>query len=527
VQNKQHQKKKKRRNKSKSSPRSSATNETPSDSSEFTHNEPNNNESKNPNSNTQQSEPTLPPEITHILSTTCHYSILGLPRSASQSEVLKAYRKKCVLTHPDKLPPASAWPEGVCRRSAFDKVAKAYDVLGCERKREMYDRFGHEGQDIENSGTNDFGGGFGNDIFRDLFGASSFGFFGDSFSGRRGNPSGANGNPFRRPPRNKDLRYNLEVTLEDLYKGTTKHVAIQQPNPLQPHFPLRKEVEVTLSPGMSSGNSVRISGVVDSIPNCAPADVVFLISERRHPVYSRRGGDLAMEVKISLAESIGGWRRKIRCLDGRELIIGPPKGRLIERSVTSASESDGVNNTAVEKEYIQLPSTIIQSGDVHVLKGKGMPQRHGHGQYGDLYIQFVVEMPGSADTGKVNSNNLTDEEKLELGRLLHKLEGIEDPTIIIESNSTEHGVNYLEPASASDFGRNTEEAIQDEHLQHEEDLHSNDLNDFFQRAFHGRGASSFGGFNNGGFHYFSSSGRGFGYGQQGGDDEHKVECNQM
>ena len=181
-----------------------------------------------------ETESVLPAEIQHILSQSCHYSVLGLPKSASQTDILKAYRKKCVLTHPDKLP-----KHVEDRRGAFDKVSNAYDVLSCEKKRAMYDKFGHADEnEMYNMGG--MGTMFGQDVFKDFFGGSAF--FTESFSRRQTGQGGSN--PFRRPPRNKDLRYNLEVTLEDLYKGTTKHVAIQQPNPLQPHLPLRKELEV-------------------------------------------------------------------------------------------------------------------------------------------------------------------------------------------------------------------------------------------------------------------------------------------
>ena len=505
VHNKHHKKKKKRSKAEKRETNySDATNEQTNESQ------------------SNQEETVLPPEISHILTTSCHYSVLGLPKSASQTEILKAYRKKCVLTHPDKLP---AHIED--RRGAFDKVSKAYDVLSCEKKRAMYDRFGNDA--IEGEVNDAEVNGFGQDVFKDFFGAS---FFNDPFSGRR--QQNPNGNPFRRPPRNKDLRYNLEVTLEDLYNGATKHVAIQQPNPLQPHYPLRKELEVSLSPGLVSGQSVRISGVVDSIPNCAPADVVFILSERRHSVFTRRGCDLAMEVKISLGESVGGWRREVRCLDGKIVVIGPPKGKVITRKKERAVDATinvpnttmGVlsnTTTTVETETFQLPETIIQTGDVHVLKGRGMPKRSNNGpthQHGDLYIQYVVEMPGDQN---YKSNNLSDEERIELARLLYKLEGKDDTSI--EESETNTLVHYLETASASDFGKSQSmDTPHDEHLHQDDpqDFHTNDLNDFFQRAFTRR--SSFGNFgSSGAFHYFSSGRGGDGH----GGDDHNVECNQM
>ncbi|KAL7517421.1 hypothetical protein ACHAWX_002980, partial [Stephanocyclus meneghinianus] len=268
VQNKRHHpkdKKKKKRSKSSSARKPSKSDEGETSSFANSHDD-------TPSNDDESSSAVLPPEIQHILSQSCHYAVLGVAPSASSTDILKAYRKKCVLTHPDKLPPHL--PD---RRSAFDKVARAYDVLGCETKRAAYDRFG-TGDD----GTDD--------VVREFFAGTSSAFFRDP----------ARSNPFRRPPRNRDLRYNLQVTLEEVYAGTTKRVAIQQPNPMRPHFPVRKEVEVTLPPGIVSGDSVRISGVVDGIPNCAPADVVFILSERRHETFTRRGCDLAMEVKISL-----------------------------------------------------------------------------------------------------------------------------------------------------------------------------------------------------------------------------------
>lgn len=603
-------KKKKKRSKPK---QTSATDNTTKD--DTTDNSTQTSSQSTPSSSTS-STPPLPQTAQSILHLTCHYDILGITRTATQAQIQKAYRRRCLATHPDKLPNGD--------RQAFDMVSRAYEVLGCERKRALYDRFGEGGVDlngVDESGRSGGGGSFfGHDVFREFFagggssGASAF-FGTDPFLGRRSSSSSSHrhsstssstqGNPFRRPPRNRDLRYNLEVTLEDLYNGTTKHVAIQQPNPLQPHFPLRKEVEVTLSRGMDSGQSVRIAGVVDSIPNCAPADVVFLVSQRRHGVFTRRGYDLAMEVKISLGEALGGWRRRVKCLDGREIVIGPPRGVLVERELVEVDESaivveevavggdasSGVNATLAfveggdinatatnttqtvtpsphqqlplkSKEYIQLPSTVIQTGDVHVLKGRGMPKRQrtsGDGssveqQYGDLYIQYIVETPGSVS--KLKTENLNDEERIELARLLCKLEGKDDPTVVVgedgmptdvsgdNSNSGEE-VNYLAVASGSDFGTSHtaddhDTVDHDEHLRHDEDEEheahfppgfrgSEDLSDFFQRAFAGRSHSSFGG-GGSGFHYFSSGGgRGFGYdqGAGGNDDDHKVECNQM
>ena len=532
-------------------PKSDAQPETKNDSNNKSSNSSSsNNAASNKENNEDDSQSThpLPPAAQSILYQTCHYDVLGITKQATQIEIQKAYRKRCVLTHPDKIPSGD--------RSAFDKVSEAYDVLSCERKRALYDRFGKQG--VENGGAGGMGSGangnsfFGNDVFRDFFGFSSSANTSgaDPFSGRYRSESSST-NPFRRPPRNRDLRYQLEVTLEDLYSGTTKLVAIQQPNPLRPQFPIRKEVEVTLCPGMSSGESVRLAGVVDSIPDAAPADVVFLLSQRLHPVFTRRGYDLAMECKISLGEALVGFRRKILHLDGREIVIASPRAREDEKQVANqnnhnaTASKDGAEEETTEA--IQLPPVVVKTGDVHVLKGEGMPKKRS-GDHGDLYIQYIVEMPGS--TSKLQSSNLNAEERVELARLLRKLEGKgEADAGNGDCNNDNAPVHFLALSSASDFGSSVshDDHGHDGNLRHDDDMESHaphgfrnseGVGDFFQKAFsgrsHGFGGGPFGSGSGGSFHYFSSSpggGGGFGpspfFNGQQAEEDHKMECNQM
>ena len=567
----------------------------------------------------QEQQQQLPPAVQSILEQTCHYDVLGITKAASQVEIQKAYRRRCILTHPDKIRGGE--------RSAFDKVSEAYDVLSCEKKRAVYDRYGKEGLEKGVSSSSaagssngmDFRFGtagtsfFGNDLFREFFGQQQ----------QQQSTSSSTTSAFRwahpqppPPPRNRDLRYQLEVSLEELYIGSTKHVAIQQPNPVRPYFPYRKELEVSLPRGIQNGQSVRLSGVVDSVSEAPPADVIFLIRERRHPIFTRRGHDLAMEIKISLSEAIVGYRRNITCLDGRTIVIGSPYVRKVVQKMEvvdvpslpfegTNDGDDNLNTDAANENSTEfadqqqqllhppilpppqqqamkstilsydLPPSILQTGDVHVLKGYGMPKRGGHhhdDQYGDLYIQYVVEMPfGSSSSSSsttslatsasnINAaNNLSPEERVELARLLCKLEGRSDDPAkdIVHSGSVhdEEGgggegamnndqVHHLAMASASDFGHsNTVYDDHDEHLRHDDDdeeddsrrgihHHHQDVSDFFRRAFTaGRSSSPFGfGGASSGTAYFSSgsssatAGRGFG-GEE--EEDHKVECNQM
>ncbi|KAK1736871.1 DnaJ domain-containing protein [Skeletonema marinoi] len=590
---------KQRHSKASSSKSASSSENVSSDTSNENETTPSSSQQETESSSSSSS---LPPAAQSILTQTCHYDVLGITKSATQSQIQKAYRRRCVLTHPDKT-------KG--DRSAFDKVSEAYDVLGCENKRAIYDRFGMEGLNGDLNGNGGGGGGGFNDVFRDFFGMSGTTTgFGTQFHPGGGGRSSSSSSSSSFGPRNRDLRYQLEVSLEDLYKGTTKHIAIQQPNPLRPHFPLRKEVEVTLTRGMHSGQSVRLSGVVDSIPDAAPADVVFLINQRHHPVYTRRGSDLAMEVHITLAEAIVGFKKKIVCLDGQEIVIGNPyetinvrKEELVDAPSlpdlmdvdddSVEKESNNGNSTGVTspddatstmKEFpiqqivktttisFRFPSKIIQTGDVHVLKGKGMPIRGvgGH-DYGDLYVQYIVDLPGGTSSSAASSlasqtksqldtNNLTAQERVELARLLSKLEGKEDPTTDVikvweegDANNADKDVNgesfvhRLSVSSVSEFGRSAFEnndADHDDHLHQddEEEEHHRGMNNFFHRAFHGGGRSShssgfsgpfgFGGASSsgGGFRYYSSSS---GSGSRGGpvygdeDGHNDVQCQQM
>ena len=319
---------------------------------------------------------------------------------------------------------------------------------------------------------------------------------------------------------------------------------------------------------------------------------------------------LSIEVSISYAESIVGYKRSLKCLNGKEIVIcnpvvteivkvdelvdAPPLPKLQgvkeEAVVTLVNDDDGViinnstnctavitaNNTTtvaaadttVEQvetspppEQItkmttisyKLPPSIIQSGDVHVLKGYGMPikgyQGHDSDEYGNLYIQYRVESPLSTSK-TMKTSNLSPQERVDLARLLNKLEGNTDDIakdVVVSSDddrdekkTEEESVHHLVHSHASDFGRTTDSSVNnhgdDDHLRHDDEDYdvnmphgfrsSEDVSDFVHRAFAGRTGgfpSSFG------FSTFtsSSSGGGYGYNGHGEEEDHKVECNQM
>lgn len=390
--------------------------------------------------------------IQELLQEDDYYSILGVSRTATAAQIQKAYRRRAVQTHPDKVPNND--------RRAFDKVAEAYDVLGDDTKRETFNRFGKRGLDSTAEGRPP--SSFTEDVFRS--------FFSSQFSNYR-----------NAQPRNRTVRYQLEVTLEELYTGVDKNVIVTDPG--------RKKVQVSIERGMVSGQAIVLSGEMDHVADATPADLVFVIQQRPHPHFTRRGHDLAMELVISLQEAVCGMKRIIRHLDGRRI------------SISSAKQIDNV-------------SMLIQTGDVHVLKGEGMPKPGERDAHGDLYVQYKVEMPTQEAI-----NALTDVEREQLGELLGKLDrqGLGMAGRDVESDKN---VVILEKASPADFGR-ASGPFHVETEDFEEDRASRGFPFGGHRQFHfGSGASTFFGGAFGGRPHREDF-------DDHGDDGSEVQCQQM
>ena len=446
-----------------------------------------------------------------------YYHVLGLDKnsaSLSSAQIKKAYRKRAVQTHPDKT-------DG--DRRAFDIVAEAYDVLSDDTKKQVYDRYGKAGVEQQQNG----GGMPSNyqDIFRSMFQQQQ----------RQ-----------QAPPTNPTMRYQLQVTLEELYEGTTQSVRVT--SPFARHYysqsrtqPQQKDVQVHIPEGSISGESIVLSGEMDFDQDQTPGDVIFILTQVPHDTFTRKGHDIAMELTISLEQAICGFSRTIRHLNGHDIVI------------TSAHKPD--SNHHAKKDDDSSSSTtpiIINTGDVQVLKGMGMPKRHykhkhdhhsddsdhlhyvgddpnkkgivgDSKKFGDLYVQFNVELPKSSSQRAVNP--LTEEERSELSRLLRKLEGKKEDTshgkndrkpskkgkVADPGGGSEEYQYQLQQAKATDFGRASGRVTleKDDHSGHHEDGFHNPFggSSFFQQS-GGRG-----------FTYFSSS--------SFGDDGGQQECNQM
>ncbi len=319
-----------------------------------------------------------------------YYEILGVPRTANESEIKNAYRRMAMKYHPDRTKGDKSAEE------KFKAATHAYEILSDPQKRRTYDQFGEDP-----SGGHGGPGGFGdifNDIFADIFGAAG--------GGRRGQPRGS------------DLRYPLEMSLEEAILGgemtidvptlvacktcngsgaskgskpTTCHhchgqgqiriqqgfFSLQQTCPTcrgsgqiisDPCRPCRgqgrvqdeKKLHVKIPPGVDNGDRIRLTGEGEAAPQGGIAgDLYIEVSVREHPIFDREGDNLYCEVPISI----------ITAALGGDLEIPTLKGKV----------------------KLHIPSET-QTGKVFKIGGKGVKSVNSRHQ-GDLLCRVIVETP--------------------------------------------------------------------------------------------------------------------------------------
>ncbi|WP_296706591.1 molecular chaperone DnaJ [Rhodoblastus sp.] len=333
----------------------------------------------------------------------CYYEVLGVARACSESDLKSAFRKQAMQLHPDKNPGDKH------AEAKFKEVNEAYQVLSDEQKRSAYDRFGHAAfEHGGGAGAGGFGMGEGfaasmADIFDDLFG--------DVMGGRRGRSTGRE--------RGADLRYNMEITLEEAFRGKTASLKIptsiscdvcagsgakagSKPKTCstcggagrvraqQGFFSIERacpachgrgevidnpcpncagagrvtrerSLSVNIPAGIEDGTRIRLTGEGEAGLRGGPSgDLYIFLSVKPHPFFQREGADLHCRAPITMVQAALGGEIKVRGVDGTEIKVKVDEG--------------------------------AQSGRQFKIKGRGMPVLRTR-DFGDLYIQANVETP--------------------------------------------------------------------------------------------------------------------------------------
>ncbi|MBT8123023.1 MAG: molecular chaperone DnaJ [Gammaproteobacteria bacterium] len=331
-----------------------------------------------------------------------YYEVLGASRNASEADLKKAYRRAAQKHHPDRNPDDKASEE------KFKECKEAWEVLGDAQKRAAYDQFGHAGVDPSMGGGGFGGGGAGAAGFSDIFGD----VFGDIFGGGRGGGGG------QRVYRGSDMRYNLELSLEDAVAGTEVKIrvptlvecntcegsgarkgseptacttcgghgqvrmqqgffSVQQTCPhcqgtgsiisdpcpdcrgkgrVQEH----KTLSVKVPAGVDNGDRIRLAGEGEAGESGGPpGDLYVQIRVKEHAIFQREDSNLYCEVPISFTTAALGGELEVPTLNGR------------------------VN--------LKVPAET-QSGKMFRMRGKGVKPVRG-GPVGDLLCRVSVETP--------------------------------------------------------------------------------------------------------------------------------------
>ncbi len=325
-----------------------------------------------------------------------YYEVLGVSKSAGEKEIKKAYKRLAMKYHPDRTKGDKDL------ESQFKEVKEAYEVLNDAQKRAAYDQYGHAGVNQQGgfggAGQGDFGDIFG-DVFGDIFGG-----------GGRGRQ--------QRASRGSDLRYNMELTLEEAVRGVSKEIripslthcevcngsgakagtkaktcdtchgqgqvqmrqgffAVQQACPTchgkgkiikdpcrkchgEGRYERSKKLKVTIPAGVDTGDRIRLSGEGEAGEMGAPAgDLYVQVNVRAHAIFERDGSNLYCEVPISFTHAAIGGEIEVPTLDGRVKLKVPAE---------------------------------TQTGRMFRLRGKGVKSVRG-GMTGDLLCKVIVETP--------------------------------------------------------------------------------------------------------------------------------------
>ena len=290
-----------------------------------------------------------------MASTPDYYKTLGVPRTASADDIKKAFRKLARTHHPD-----AGGDE-----AKFKEINEAYEVLGDEKKRALYDQYGTAN---ENQIPRGWSGGQGFSV-DDIFGGSQGG---QGFSGswsdilesiRRGEGAfgsnwdfgGFGGSP--PPHRGQDMNVTLKVSFDEGFRGVEKRVTVRIPGK-----PSSDTVTVKVPAGAVDGGRLRFKGKGGlSQDGGEPGDLLVTTKIEPHPYYRRDKADVIVDVPVTVAEAALGAAIVVPAPDGTKVRVRIPAG--------------------------------TQDGAVLTIKGKGAPDVKSKGSFGNLKIQVDVKVP--------------------------------------------------------------------------------------------------------------------------------------
>lgn len=356
--------------------------------------------------------------------TTKLYETLEVDKSASKKDIRKAYMKLSRTHHPDK----------GGDEHKFKEISAAYEILSDDEKRAQYDKYGLDGV----SGD-DVGAAGGEDLFSM--------FFGGGRSRRAG------------PRKGPSVNHPLKVSLEDLYNGKTVKLAVnrkiiegtptectsckgqgavmevRQLGPgmitqmqrtcdqckgqgMKASFKSERQVlEVHVEKGAMHNDKITFRNMADETPKMETGDINFIIQEKDHDLFKRKGADLLVVKEISLNQALCGFSWKLTHLDNRTLVIKSKPGEIIKPEM----------NTKEALPYVK------------VLPDEGMPSKGNPFVRGNLYVMFRVAFP--------ENNTLSPEVVEQLKKLLP------DPDVPEEYDPMEVEEVHLNEADLRSFGK--------------------------------------------------------------------------
>jgi DnaJ-class molecular chaperone len=289
------------------------------------------------------------------------YQVLGVPKTASEAEIKKAFRALAKKHHPDK------HAGDATAQKKFQEISGAYDILGDKDKRAQFDA-GAIGADGNARGFDPRQGGFrqGNPFGSGGTGPGAGGFhfsfgdepgeaagFQDIFAEMMGGGRRARGGGTRQA-RGEDFTAQVVISFEEAARGGTRRVVLQN----------GEQIDVKIPVGVKDGQVVRVKGRGGAGKGGAPnGDILLTVQVAPHPFMTRDGNDIRMDLPVSLKEAVLGGKVPVPTLSG----------------TVSLSVPAGAN-----------------SGTVLRLKGKGIAE-HGGQPAGDLYVRLIVSLPDKPD----------------------------------------------------------------------------------------------------------------------------------